>query len=149
MSHARVSALVGASLVTLTLLTRVTDPPPCRLPHDRTTLASLSAGTVTDLRWTPGVRLDLADLRTPTVQQAKLQYRIVGGRHPGVWVCGWRDGVHDAVIRRVHQPAWRCYGGVGCPDDVPMIWLTCYSVYDIRTMTRSMRGDCLGFPENS
>ena len=144
-----VCALLTGSLVTITLLTRVTDPPPCRLPHDRATLASLSPGALMDLRWRPEARLDLSDVRTPTEAQAKMQYRIVGGRAPGVWVCGWKDGVHDVVIRREREVAYRCYGGSGCPDDVPTGWITCYSVWDIRTFTRTMRGQCLGWPKNS
>jgi hypothetical protein len=143
-----VAALLAASLVTLFFLTRVPGSPSCRLPAQRSGSAPLSPGVVQDLRWRPQSQIDLDDLGPPTSHGASFAARFVGGPRRTVWACGWRDDEHVAVVSRQNLPAWRCYGGPGC-EDGPPIWVTCYSVWDLRTEQRDIHGRCLGFPPSS
>lgn len=143
-----VGALVATSLGTLTVLTRVSAPPSCRIPNHRT-LAPLSPGVVHDLRWRPEARLDLEDLRTPTVAQARLPSRFGSGVNRAMWACGWKDADHTAVIYRSREPLSRCFG-IGCGGAPQVrVWVTCYTIYDRRLDTQVRPRGCLGYPNSS
>ena len=143
-----VAALAIASLMTITVLTRVSNPPDCRIPNQRA-LSSISTGAIFDLRWRPDSHLDLGDLRTPTVDQARLPSRFGGNGRPGMWACGWKDAGLSVVIYRSKQRTLYCFG-IGCGGQTQRLrWVTCYTIYDRRLDSQVRPRGCLGFPPSS